>query len=409
MAIFALNYCTMKDNNLIYISSAVLALLCSCQSDRSRQVTISGVVNDAEGTELILEHLGSGRPTALDTVKLAADGKFSFTATREAGPDFFNLRLGDQMISLVTDTLGTPLHITTNGARFATDYVVEGSDQNMRLKEAAQEVSRLRRQIADVAAAYNRHDVDAETFRDSVYNVVDRYKKQALTTYIYVNPTDPVAYYLLFQTVGGVALFDPYNTDDNRAYGAIATGWKYNYSASPRCTHLEKLTMEGRAARLQAARQAQVADSLVQSKVSERNYFDLTLPNNLDQQISLSSLVDAGKVVVLDFTAYSLPASVGHNMKLAELYRQYGSDGLAIYQICLDQDVNFWKTSADNVSWTVVRDPEVRFNNGQVYSYPASLYNVQQLPMSYIFNRAGEIASRADDDAALESAVRKQF
>jgi hypothetical protein len=96
-------------------------------------------------------------------------------------------------------------------------------------------------------------------------------------------------------------------------------------------------------------------------------------------------------------------------MKLSEVYKKYHAEGLAIYQVCLDTDENFWKTSADNVAWTVVRDKDVHFENGTLYSYPASLYNVSELPTLYIFNRTGEIVARVDSDADLDAAVRRQL
>jgi hypothetical protein len=397
----------MKDNNLKYISSALLVLLCSCSAQHERTASISGVVNGAEGELLILEHLGSGRPVALDTVQLTADGSFRFAPALEQGPDYFNLRLKGQVIPLVVDTLATPIQLTVNGSAFATDYAVSGSEENVRLREAALLVGRLRQQIADLTTAVRRSQLSEGAWRDSIYNLVNDCKQTALTSYIYVSPTDAASYYLLFQTVGGVALFDPYNAEDNRAFGAVATGWKYNYPNSPRVRHLEKLTLEGRAARLQASRNAAAQDSLLASKVQQRNYFDLELPDNRDRLVSLSSLVDAGQVVLLDFTAHGLPASVAHNMKLSEVYSKYHAEGLEIYQVCLDTDENFWKTSADNLAWTVVRDRDVRFDNGTVYSYPASLYNVSELPTTYLFNRHGEIVGRITSDGDLDASVRR--
>jgi hypothetical protein len=94
-------------------------------------------------------------------------------------------------------------------------------------------------------------------------------------------------------------------------------------------------------------------------------------------------------------------------MKLSEVYNKYHAEGLSIYQVCLDTDENFWKTSADNLAWTVVRDRDVRFDNGTVYSYPASLYNVTELPTTYLFNRHGEIIGRIMSDGDLDTSVRR--
>ena len=63
----------------------------------------------------------------------------------------------------------------------------------------------------------------------------------------------------------------------------------------------------------------------------------------------MSNFVDAGKVVLLSFTAYQADYSPVYNMKLAELYKKYKSKGLEIYQVSLDADEQAWKVAADNL------------------------------------------------------------
>lgn len=405
LSIFApIYFCVMKKIYPIYLLFTAILLFCGC--DSRRMTTIEGVVTNAKGECLVLEHLGNGRPMLVDTFLLDESGSFKFTVEAEPGPDFFNLKLSSQSISLVVDTLLTPLFVTSDIRNFGVNYTVANSPVNDRVKKAALQGNRLRKSVMEVNTLLRNGAITEQVYRDSVLAMIDSYKHQALADYIYANPADPASYFVLFQSVGGMFIFDPHSIQDAKAYGAVATGWKYNYPASPRCIHLERLALEGQAVRKKEMRQ-QLSDSISQSKIEIRNYFDIELPDNGDVNRALSSLVQNQVVTLLDFTVYGLPASVSHNMKLAELYKKYQGQGFRIYQVCLDQDENFWKTSADNIPWTVVRDKEVFYENGRMYSRPASVYNVSELPTMYLLTQDGANVTRVKTDKELEAAIKE--
>jgi len=108
-----------------------------------------------------------------------------------------------------------------------------------------------------------------------------------------------------------------------------------------------------------------------------------------------------GKVVLIDFTAYSNSMSVAHNMALRELYAKYQAQGLEIYQISLDVDEHFWKTSADNLPWICVRDA-----NGP-YSQYVTLYGVAGVPSVFLVDRNNELKLRGENIKDLEAEIRK--
>ena len=87
-------------------------------------------------------------------------------------------------------------------------------------------------------------------------------------------------------------------------------------------------------------------------------------------------------------------------MALGELYTQYHSQGLDIYQVSLDSDAHFWKNAASNLPWVAVRDPQ------SVYSPIAGLYNVKQLPAIFILDRKGNLVKRVDDVKNLAADVK---
>ena len=115
-------------------------------------------------------------------------------------------------------------------------------------------------------------------------------------------------------------------------------------------------------------------------------------------------------MVLVDFTAFYYDYSAGHNMLLGKIYDRYKDRGLKIYQVCMDFDENFWKVSANNLPWTVVRDREILISaeSGQVqFSAAAALYNVTSIPTVFVLGRDGGIVDRVEDDSKLESVVAK--
>lgn len=383
-------------------------IFCGCNSNHSG--VIDGVITNANGEKLILEHLSAGTPVVVDTIALNESGKFSFKPQLETGgPDFFCLRIGNQSIPLAFDTLATPIHITADFKRFGSDYSVEDNELNALLKEAAQEGNRLRRSVLDANAAFNERKITNQVYYDSIATLVDNYKETMLKKYIYNDPSNPVAYYVLFESVRGLSIFDPYDAVDNRAFGAVATGWMHNYPNSPRVEILKKVTTEGQIIRKRDKMQAERSDSLNNIPVTVATNFEIVLTDIRDKEVALSSLIGNDHVVLLDFTAYYLQNSPAHNALLAKMYEKYESRGLRIYQVCMDPDENFWKVSASNVPWTSVREKNVLWDqNGNIqYARSAAIYNIQQIPMIYLIDRQGSVAARVETESKLEGEILK--
>ncbi len=91
---------------------------------------------------------------------------------------------------------------------------------------------------------------------------------------------------------------------------------------------------------------------------------------------------------MIGFHYLSDAVSPTHNYMLRDLYDKYAAQGLEIYQVSLDADEHYWKTTADNLPWICVRDA-----NG-VYSSVAAAYNVQSLPAVFLINRKSELSAR---------------
>lgn len=392
------------------VAAAALMMLASCSNDEGT-VSISGTVNEGKGEKLTLMHLSGNNPVMVDTLTLGETGTFEFNPKVEkGGPDLFCLVLGNQTIPVISDTLQTPIVIKANKDHFGTTYQVKDSVNNV-LREAVGFGNDLRRNILKISNQRRNNEISQIDFSNRLQTLVSDYKDNVLKKYVFQDPASPVSYYVLFETVNGLPVFDPMDSKDNRAYGAVANLWLHTYPNSPRTAFLEQRAKEGIAARMQAKKEIQRTDSLIQKAVKdEASFVDLNLLGIKDQPVAFSSVNGGGHITLLDFTAYYIAeASVPHNETLSKIYNKYKDKGLKIYQVCMDADVNFWKVSASNIPWTVVRDTELAFDeNGMVqYSAAAALYNVSNIPTTFIMSRDGTAVARVEDDSKLEAAVAK--
>ena len=134
-------------------------------------------------------------------------------------------------------------------------------------------------------------------------------------------------------------------------------------------------------------------------EIKEADIIDIALKDLKGNVRRLTEL--KGKVVLIDFTVYNHVQSAAHNLALREVYNKYHAKGLEIYQISLDADEHFWKTSADNLPWVCVRDA-----NG-AYSQYVSLYNVTDLPSAFMVGRDNVLKTRIEDVKDLENEIKK--
>lgn len=375
---------------LLTVLGLCMLLFSACHN--SSDFTVKGVVSGAEGQTMYLENVGISATETLDSVKLAGGGKFKFVEKRPAFPDFYRLRLNNQLINFSIDSTET-ISFVADAGTFATSYSVEGSENSKAIKaitlaqlDANQVINRLRKDYEDKM-------ISDTTYQNKVLAAAEAYK-EAARKYIYSAPMSAAAYYALFQQIDGLLFFDLYDKSDLKAYGAVATSFDHYYPGSSRAKHLTNLTLQS----MKVLRSQRPVD-LSQIEQNEISFLDVDLPNVQGEKIKLSDIAK-DKVVLINFTAYQTEWSPALNMTLGSLYAQYHTDGLEIYQISLDSDTHFWKNGAAHAPWVCVRDPQ------SVYSQVAGLYNVKQLPALFILDRKGNLVKRVEDPKKLEADIK---
>ena len=369
------------------------ALMTACGGSK-QQFTVEGQVDGANGKTLYFEQSALNGILLADSVKLGSSGSFKFRHAAPEAPDFYRLRIDDKIINFCVDSTET-IKVQADLAKFATDYTID-SENNLKIKELSLMLAELQNKVNLLAESYNANKISNVLYNDSLDRMVKAYKDEIKAKYIYAAPNTPYAYHALFQRVGQYILFDPLNDkDDVRAFGAVATSFNNLYPHSERAKNIYNIAIKG----MRNVRQAESSVDIDRKEVGETGIIDIEL-RDIDGNIrKLSDL--AGKVVVLDFTAYQTDYSADHNLAMRELYANYADKGLEIYQVSLDSSEHYWKTAADNLPWVCVREPR------GVYSDLLNLYNFQSLPAVFVINRNSELSARVEDMVNLEAAVKK--
>lgn len=377
---------------------AVSLMMLGAVSCSNKKFEVSGNITDAKDSLLYFENMSLNGAVVVDSTKLDADGNFSFAVDAPSAPEFYRLRIAGQIINVAADSTE---HVTIKAAypTMASQYEVSGSDECSKIKELAIGQMALQASINNIVGNTNLND---DVMRDSIRVILAQYKEGVKNNYIFKEPMKAYAYFALFQTIAlgyeNVLVFNPRsNEDDVKVFAAVATSWDTYYPKAERGLNLHNIAIEGlKNIRIMKAEQQQTVDP---SKVEYTGVIDIALPDNKGNIRKLSSL--KGKVVMLDFHLFETKESTARIMQLRELYNKYHAQGFEIYQVSIDPDEHFWKTSVAALPWICVHSDD-GLNAAEL-----GMYNVRDIPTYFLIDKNNVLQKRdvqiKDIDAEIKA------
>lgn len=377
---------------------AVSLMMLGAVSCNNKKFEVSGNITDAKDSLLYFENMSLNGAVVVDSTKLDADGNFSFAVDAPSAPEFYRLRIAGQIINVAADSTE---HVTIKAAypTMASQYEVSGSDECSKIKELAIGQMALQASINNIVRNTNLND---DVMRDSIRVILAQYKEGVKNNYIFKEPMKAYAYFALFQTIAlgyeNVLVFNPRsNEDDVKVFAAVATSWDTYYPKAERGLNLHNIAIEGlKNIRIMKAEQQQTVDP---SKVEYTGVIDIALPDNKGNIRKLSSL--KGKVVMLDFHLFETKESTARIMQLRELYNKYHAQGFEIYQVSIDPDEHFWKTSVAALPWICVHSDD-GLNAAEL-----GMYNVRDIPTYFLIDKNNVLQKRdvqiKDIDAEIKA------
>lgn len=363
----------MKKLSAILLAATMLA---ACENHNGW--TVEGTVEHApEAAKVAVEAFNAGHWYVLDSVELAPDGSFKYTAADPAAfPDVYRVTL-----------LGKSIHFPINGKQ-KVNILADGQDFDFNFTlsgtpEAEQMMDIEKRISANVAA------------KGAAVTLTDSALKDELNQMILNDSVGVIAYYIINKTVDGKPLYSPANRRDVAMLGATAQKFADLLPDDPRTKYLEQLFLANRGLR--------GTGTVDKDKVQETGLLDITLYDTKGNERSLSDVASGAPATILSFTAYGIEASLPYNVELNRLWDKYKAQGLKIYQVSFDPDEVLWRAAAANLPWVAVLAPPA-----QADALMAT-YNVGAVPMTYIINGQGDLVERVIDPAEIETALKKHL
>jgi len=381
-------------NNIFKVAAVILAAM-TAASCSNNKFNVEGQIANAKDSVLYFENVGLEGIQVLDSVKLGGDGNFAFSGDPTEAPEFYRLRIANQIINVSIDSTETVL-IKAEYPGMAANYTVSGSDNCEKIRELTMKQMDLQ---AKAIAIQQNTALGVKVIGDSIQSLINVYKDDVMKNYIYKEPNKAYAYFALFQTLGQWLIFNPRTEkEDIRAFAAVATSWDTYYPHAERGQNLHNIAIEGmKNQRIVAAQNQDI--ELDASKVSEAGVLDIALTDNKGQMRHLTDL--KGQVVLLDFHVFAMDESPARILMLRELYNKYHAQGFEVYQVSLDPDEHFWKQQTAALPWVCVRDAD------GVNSQRLMLYNVLSIPDFFLIDRGNNIVTRAANIKDLEAEIKK--
>lgn len=384
----------------IYSAAVIMVAALAFTSCNNKKFHINGNITEATDSMLYLENLSLNGPVKIDSVKLGEDGAFAFdeNAMDSITPEFYRLRIANQSINLSIDSTET-VKVKASYPQMSYKYEVEGSENCSKIKELSIKQMILQNNINAITKSPN---MGIDSVDVIVAHMLDGYKQDVKVNYIFKEPMKASSYYALFQTIqlGNVnsLIFNPRNNkDDVRVFAAVATSWDTYYPGAERGKNLHNIAIEGmKDIRIIENQRAQ--QQIDASKVSVNGCIDLAMEDSKGQVRRLTDL--KGKVVLLDFHLFASSESTKRIMMLRELYNKYHAAGLEIYQVSVDPNEHFWKTSTAALPWICVRD------EGGIQGQSLQLYNVQSIPTFFLIDRSNTLKARDAQIKDIDEAIK---
>lgn len=376
----------------IIILAAIVLASCS-----GRKFHLKGNITEAKDSLLYFENMSLDGPQTVDSVRLAADGSFSFSGDAPEAPEFYRLRIANQIINISVDSTET-ITVKASYPRMATGYTVEGSEECKTIKDLAIKQMNLQSFVIGIE---NNPAIGYDAAEDTIRKVIERYKEYIKLNYIYKQPMKASSYFALFQSLGQRLIFNPRESkEDIKAFAAVATSWDTYYPKSLRGENLHNIAIEGmKNVRIIESKLAAQQQGIDPSKVNTSNIIEIALRDNRG---ALRRLTDMkGRAVLLDFHVFGAEGSTERIMKLRELYNKYHQRGLEIFQVSFDPDEHFWKTQTAALPWICVHD------EAAMDSRLLMMYNIQRLPTFFLVDKTNTLYKRDAQIKDLDAEIQK--
>ncbi len=358
----------MKKLFLILFAGLLAVGMMSCNStgkaDKNFTLNVT-VKNGMDGALISLKDRKDAQWVTVDSAFLK-EGKVSLSGNIDSPQIFYvfvdNVR-GAIPVFVEKGTIA--VNADTKNLRNAT---IEGSKSNEEYHKFMNDVmgsfdKKIRELGSKYGTAQRSGDTAAMKRLEDEYAGFENDRKQAMLDYAKNNNTSVVGTYIIFS--------NSYMFDLNELEKAADS-----FDKSIQNTKYAKLLKE----RVATLKRVEVGQP----------YVDFTLKDPTGKPISLKSVVDKNKYVLVDFWASWCQPCRGENPNVVEAFKKYHDKGFTVFGVSFDDNKDNWVKAIkdDNLTWLHVSDLKGWGNAA------GKLYGVQSIPQNILIGPEGTIIAK---------------
>lgn len=361
----------------------ILLLTAGLSCNRNR-VTIDGSIEGGEGASIYFERLDVNRTVLVDSVKVDKKGSFSISTGIDE-PELFILRHSrGGMINLLLFP-GDRVTVETSREDFGSGYLVEGSPESDNIRQLVEHLENTRAvldSLETAAEAVGEPDDPRLGILRTAYAQAIVKQKRYTIRYLIENMHSLSSVYALYQKYDRETLILAEETD-LQYFKAVADSLEVTYPNSS-LTRSLRADIRQREDRFNQEKKLNTLLSMAE----EAGLLDLSIPDREGNQVELASL--QGKVVLVVFWASASRQSIDALLNLRPVYERYRPKGFEIYAVSMDNNRIRWMNAIDFNEFDWINVSELSYPESRA----AQLYNVTELPTSFLINREGDMMAR---------------
>ncbi len=362
----------------------ILFILLGVACSRKENTTISGTISGGAGTMLYLEQLNVNQTKPVDSLRVRKDDSFRFRiAVTE--PELFVLRNNTGKIINLLPMPEENITVTSSLTGFGKPYTVSGSPESEKILALVDRLNQTRSDLDSIGQELvSLSDQDSEEAHElkRAYLQTHNDQKKYTIRFLLENISCPSSIFALYQKFSS----DEYVLNDSRDLQYLIIVSDSLEAHYPNSSLTMSLLEDVRKQKNTYNQMITLGNMMDKGKVT--GSMDLAVPDRNGDTIRLHDL--KGKVVLLSYWATWDKNSLDANLSLKDTWKKYHQKGFEVYSVSLDNSRDQWTGMIRYEQYPWINVCELTYPD----SYAALVYNVQQLPTSYLIDRKGDIVAR---------------
>jgi peroxiredoxin len=358
-----------------------LGLFVSCQ--RNDRIIIKGQISNPKHRYIYLAENNLANSRLIDSSELSGTGWFNFKI-KPKEPEFYYLFFSPKHFITILAQPGENIIVHANEFSFPVFYALQGSEGsaqvkflNDKLMATKNIIDSLRKELKE---KQNIPGFDSLSQKLNLqYQAVLKDQRLFSIKFIIEHLNSLASILALYQEIED----DVYVLNQNRDIQYIklvSDTLKKYYPKSKYVLSLwkdrERLLKKINLLKIQSL------------NLQPQSYPEIALPSVNGDTIKLSSIKN--KFILLYFWSFQDEESIFLLNNLKKIYKDYHTKGFEIYNVSLDNDFALWKKFINDNKLPGIQVIENKGTN----SYYAHIYNINQLPTSYLIDRNNNIVGK---------------